>query len=85
MFGNLTFVIDGHDYDVPSHHFMDLYHDVYMPGDSVCMTSISALDIEQEGTQNLFIVGDTFMQLFYTIFDRQNNKVGFAKSIIYQD
>lgn len=49
------------------------------------MTSISALDIEQEGTQNLFIVGDTFMQLFYTIFDRENNKVGFAKSIIYQD
>ena len=28
-FGTLTFVIDGTDYDIPSHHFMDQYNDVY--------------------------------------------------------
>jgi len=38
-------VIDGIDYDVPSHHFMDVYEDVYEKGDQYCMTSISTLDI----------------------------------------
>ncbi len=44
-FGTLTFVINGIDYDVPSHHFMERYYNVYEDGDSVCMTSITTLDI----------------------------------------
>ncbi len=32
-FGTLTYVINGIDYDVPSHHFMAAYQDVYEPGD----------------------------------------------------
>jgi Eukaryotic aspartyl protease len=85
VFGTLTFVINGKDYDIPSHHFMELYTDVYQPGDKVCMTSISSLDIMQDGQANLFIVGDAFMQLFYTIFNRDDNTVGLAKSRIYKD
>ena len=83
VFGTLTFVINGVDYDIPSHHFMEQYNDVYEPGDVVCMTSITDLDIMQEGQANLFIVGDAFMQLYYTIFNRQSNTVGLAKSRIY--
>ena len=44
-FGTLTFVVDGVDYDIPSHHFMDVFHGVYRMNDSVCMTSITNLDI----------------------------------------
>lgn len=44
-FGDLTFIIDGSEYKVPSHHFMERYFNVYEEGDSVCMTSISKLDI----------------------------------------
>jgi hypothetical protein len=44
-FGTLTFVVDGIDYNVPSHHFMDVFHNVYRSGDTYCMTSITALDI----------------------------------------
>lgn len=45
QFGTLTFVIDGKDYDIPSHHFMEVFGSVYSPGDTLCMTSISNLDI----------------------------------------
>ena len=48
-FGNLTFVIDGVNYDIPSNHFMELYYNVYTMGDSICTTSITSLDIMQEG------------------------------------
>lgn len=39
-FGMLTFVIDGKDYSVPSHHFMERYVNVFEFGDSICATSI---------------------------------------------
>ena len=32
------------------------------------------------GLENLFILGDAFMSEWYTIFDRDQDKVGFAKS-----
>ena len=44
-FGNITFVIDGVDYDLPSHHYMELYKDTFEDGDSICATSVSKLDI----------------------------------------
>lgn len=59
---------------------MEKYVNVYEKGDSVCMTSISPLDIQQKGQQNLFILGDTFMQIYYSIFDRDTDRVGFARA-----
>jgi hypothetical protein len=35
-----------------------------------------AMDISKE----MFLVGDVFMRKFYTIFDRENDKVGLALS-----
>ncbi|CDW75789.1 pepsinogen c precursor [Stylonychia lemnae] len=80
QFGVLTFVIDGKEYDIPSHHFMERYINVFEFGDQVCSTSMSTLNIEQDGQENLFIVGDSFMQIYYSIFDRDNDRVGLVRA-----
>lgn len=43
-----------------------------------CTSDISALDL---GNRNTFIVGDIFMRKFYTVFDRDNDRVGIALAI----
>ena len=42
-----------------------------------CMSTIMTMDIARE----MFLVGDVFMRKFYTVFDRDNNRVGLAKSV----
>lgn len=43
---------------------------------TVCASTIMKMDIKKE----MFLVGDVFMRKFYTIFDRDNNKVGIARA-----
>lgn len=72
----LTFVIDGKDYSIPSHHWNE--RQVLSGGEGICKPTISPLTINQPRQENLFIIGDLFMQVFYSIFDRDNNRVGLA-------
>ena len=41
---------------------------------SACSSSIMQMNIKNE----MFLVGDIFMRKFYTIFDRDNDRVGLA-------
>ena len=41
---------------------------------SACTSSIMQMDIKNQ----MFLVGDIFMRKFYTVFDRDNDRVGLA-------
>jgi hypothetical protein len=37
------------------------------------------------GNENLWAIGDVFMQYFFTIFDRDTDRIGFAKAVHTSD
>jgi cathepsin D len=45
-------------------------------GNHACASTVMAMDISREQ----FLVGDIFMRRYYTVFDRDNDRVGLAEA-----
>jgi len=45
-------------------------------GDKACASTV----MEMEISRDMFLVGDIFMRKFYTVFDRDNDRVGLAEA-----
>uniref|UniRef100_A0A8C3Q654 Uncharacterized protein n=1 Tax=Geospiza parvula TaxID=87175 RepID=A0A8C3Q654_GEOPR len=63
---DVIFVIDGVQYPVPALAYTD---------EESCMSSF------QDTSGDLWILGDVFIRVYYSIFDRANNRVGLAKAV----
>uniref|UniRef100_A0A8C5JPH4 Peptidase A1 domain-containing protein n=1 Tax=Junco hyemalis TaxID=40217 RepID=A0A8C5JPH4_JUNHY len=63
---DVIFVIDGAQYPVSALAYTD---------EGSCMSSF------QDTSGDLWILGDVFIRVYYSIFDRANNRVGLAKAV----
>jgi len=73
---DLEFVIGGQSYVLTPN---DYYLKVTQFGKTVCALGIMSLD----APINFLILGDSFIKKYYTHFDAENLRVGFAKNALY--
>ncbi|NXY82330.1 CATE protein, partial [Alcedo cyanopectus] len=71
----ISFTIGHHEYKLTAEQYIIKSVD----DQTFCMSGFQSLDIATSAG-SLWILGDVFMSAFYCIFDRGNDRVGFAKA-----
>lgn len=75
-FPKITFVIDGHSYTLNSDEYLlDSANSIEykQKQDGICSIGFSIFDV---GPLNVWIAGDIFLTKFFSIYDRDNDRVG---------
>ena len=80
-FPDMVYVIDGKEYNVPPHHWIARTVNSTDHSKGTCKTTMTELYLGGEGIEEMYILGDAFMQLYYTVHDAAHDRVGFAPAI----
>jgi len=70
---NLEFVLNGYSFVLKPEEYI-------METEGTCISALMGMDIS-EPIGPLWILGDRFIEKFYTVFDYENSRVGFAEAL----
>jgi len=78
-FPSLTFKMQGKDFDIDAEHlFLSIGE---QDGKDYCMFGIQADPGLDDPSHSYWLLGDVFLGQFYSVWDVQNQKIGFANSV----
>ncbi|MBN3325215.1 RENI protein, partial [Atractosteus spatula] len=74
---SISFNFGGHEYSLTGEDYIQLQSQL---GEDVCVVTITGLDLPPP-TGPAWILGANFIARYYMEFDRQNNRIGFARAV----